>query len=111
MHSSSLFSIFTFLLLLSAGGLKAWFAGYITKVHRNADGKVESFDVDYDIPEEDMRAVENGDIDESLYWDVELKPRNVRLNEENPKLTQAMKDRRPKCKDKGKSASYSKLAS
>ena len=94
MHSSSLFSIFTFLLLLSAGGLKAWFAGYITKVHRNADGKVESFD-----------------IDESLYWDVELKPRNVRLNEEKPKLTQAMKDRRPKCKDKGKSASYSKLAS
>jgi hypothetical protein len=80
----------------SIGGKKGWFAGYITKAHRDAEGNVSSYDVAYEIPEEDQVLIDKGELDESLYWDVELMPRNVRLNEGNPKFTQAMRERRPK---------------
>ena len=40
--------------------------------------------------------IDKGELEESLYWNVELMPRNVRLNEGNPKFMQAMRERRPK---------------
>ena len=79
----------------------AWFPGYLTRIHRDINGKVTGYDIEYEIPEDQQALIEEGSLDESLYWDVELGPRNVRLNEDNPKFTAAMRERRLPKPNKG----------